>query len=408
MAISRGRISHTLGDDLISLKSSIFGTLHDEKKVAELEKNFAKYIDRQYCHAYPFARTALYFTLLQLNLPKKSVVLLPSITIKAFIDVVLDLGMTPEFVDSDIESGFANLEHLETKLKEKPSVYVMTYLFGIVPNLNEVKNLLSKYPTFVIEDFSQCLNGEYDEIRVAKIGNVALYSSSAVKTVDTYGGGFLFHDSEDLSKYHVDQIKKLGDPSRSFLVSKIINSMVKNLATRRLLFSLFTFPIISLVQKLGSNKFDRFVGNRSDSPIRSLPSEWFQRYTSVQATLGLRRLSKVAEMDKSRIEIGEAFSKLGFDFPSLKSEKPARSVYWQYIVYPQDFKRFQRHLARYGIDCSQSSLINISNLKNYGWLNESFTAKWLYDHAVYIPCYPDLKVKELSKISAALVDYKDL
>jgi len=390
------------------LKSSIFGTLHDEKKVAELEKNFAKYIDRQYCHAYPFARTALYFTLLQLNLPKKSVVLLPSITIKAFIDVVLDLGMTPEFVDSDIESGFANLEHLETKLKEKPSVYVMTYLFGIVPNLNEVKNLLSKYPTFVIEDFSQCLNGEYDEIRVAKIGNVALYSSSAVKTVDTYGGGFLFHDSEDLSKYHVDQIKKLGDPSRSFLVSKIINSMVKNLATRRLLFSLFTFPIISLVQKLGSNKFDRFVGNRSDSPIRSLPSEWFQRYTSVQATLGLRRLSKVAEMDKSRIEIGEAFSKLGFDFPSLKSEKPARSVYWQYIVYPQDFKRFQRHLARYGIDCSQSSLINISNLKNYGWLNESFTAKWLYDHAVYIPCYPDLKVKELSKISAALVDYKDL
>ena len=284
MSISRGRISHTLRDDFVSLKSAVFGTLQDEKTIVEFEKNFAKYVDREYCHAYPFARTALYFTLLQLNLPQKSVVLMPSIMIKAFIDVVLDLGLTPEFVDSDIESGFANLEHLETKLKEKPSVYVMTYLFGIVPDLSAVKNLLSKYPTFVIEDFSQCLNGEYNDIRVGKIGNVALYSSSAVKTVDTYGGGMLFHDSEELSKYHADQIQKLENPSRLFLFSKILNSLIKNLATRRLVFSLFTFPFLRLVQKLGSDKFDRFVGNRSNSPINSLPSEWFQRYTSVQAT----------------------------------------------------------------------------------------------------------------------------
>lgn len=408
MSISRGRISHTLRDDFVSLKSAVFGTLQDEKTIVEFEKNFAKYVDREHCHAYPFARTALYFTLLQLNLPQKSVVLMPSIMIKAFIDVVLDLGLTPEFVDSDIESGFANLEHLETKLKEKPSVYVMTYLFGIVPDLSEVKNLLSMYPTFVIEDFSQCLNGEYSDIRVGKIGNVALYSSSAVKTVDTYGGGMLFHDSGELSKYHAYQIQKLKNPSRLFLFSKILNSLIKNLATRRLVFSLFTFPFLRLVQTLGSDKYDRFVGNRSNSPIDSLPSEWFQRYTSVQAALGLRRLSKVKEMDKSRMEIGETFSKLGLDFPSLKSEKPARSVYWQYIVYPRDFKRFQRHLARHGIDCSQSSLINLSNLENYGWSNESFTAKSLYEQAVYIPCYADLSEKELSKISAALVDYKEL
>lgn len=408
MSISRGRISHTLGDELVSLTGVVFGSIHDEKKVSEFERNFAEYVDRRYCHAYPFARTALYFTLLQLDLPKKSVVLLPSITIKAFIDVVLDLGLTPEFVDSDIESGFANLENLETKLKEKPSVYVMTYLFGIVPNLGAVKKLLSEYPTFVIEDFSQCLNGEYDGIRVAKIGNVALYSSSAVKTVDTYGGGLLFHDSEELNQYHIDKIKKLRAPSRLFLLSKILNSLIKNLATRRLFFRLVTFPFIRLTQKLGSNKFDRFVGNRSNSPIKSLPSEWFQRYTSVQAQLGLRRLSKVAELDESRIKIGEKFANLEVDFPSLRSEKPARSVYWQYIVYPQNFKRFQRHLASYGIDCSQSSLINISSLENYGWLNESFTAKWLYDHAVYIPCYSNLTEKELSKISNALVSYKNL
>ncbi len=407
MSISRGRLSHTLGDDFLSLKNAFFGELDDEKSVLEFEDSFANYLGRQYCHAYPFARTALYFTLLQLNLPPKSIVLLPSITIKAFIDVVLDLGLTPEFVDSDIESGFANLEHLEIKLKEKPSVYVMTYLFGIVPNLNAVKNLLNKYPTFVVEDFSQCLNGQYNGIRVGTIGNVALYSSSAVKTVDTYGGGLLFHDCEELSKYHSDQIRKLKNPSRRFLLSKVLNSLVKNVATRRPVFSLFTFPFLRVVQIIGSNKFDRFVGNRSNTPIDSLPSEWFQRYTSVQARLGIRRLPKVADMDKSRMEIGKAFSKLVLDFPSLKSQAPAESVFWQYIVYPQDFKRFQRHLARYGIDCSQSSLINISNLENYGWSNKSFKATWLYDHAVYIPCYADLNEKEVAKISMALMDYRE-
>lgn len=407
MAISRGRISHTLGDDFLSLKNALFGKLDDEKIILEFESSFAKYLGRQYCHAYPYARTALYFTLLQLNLPAKSVVLLPSITIKAFVDVVLDLGLTPEFVDSDIETGFADLEQLESKLKEKPSVYVMTYLFGIVPDLNAVKNLLTQYPTFVIEDFSQCLNGEYSDIRVGKIGDVALYSSSAVKTVDTYGGGLLFHDCKEFNEYHLGQIKKLQDPSRMFLLSKVLNSLIKNLATRRPVFSFVTFPLLKLLQKLGSNKFDRFVGNRSNSPIISLPSEWFQRYSSAQAILGLRRLPRVADMDKSRTKVGKTFSKLELDFPSLKSTEPARSVFWQYIVYPRDFKRFQSHLAKHGIDCSQSSLINISNLENYGWTNDSFKAKWLYEHAVYIPCYSDLQEKEITKISLALVNYRE-
>ena len=407
MAICRGKISHSIADDLFSMAHCLFGRISTQSTITEFEKEFATYTGRKYAHAYPFARTALYFTLKQLDLAPKSVVLLPSITIKAFVDVVLELDLVPKFVDSDLKTGFADLVDLEKKLKESPSVFVMTYLFGIVPNLEELIKVLEKYPTFVIEDFSQCLNGQYKDLRVGTIGNVGIYSSSAVKTVDTYGGGLLVHDQISLRSYHNVVISKLAPTSRIFLLRKIMNSSLKNLATRKVIFSLITFPFLRILQSLGSTKFERFVGNRPAAPLKKLPKDWFQKYSATQAKLGLKRLRKVNVLDAQRSKIGETFSKITLSYPSLKPEIHSKSVYWQYIVYPTNFKKFQRFFAQAGIDCAKSSLINISELPLYGWSNGTFSANWIYEHAVYIPCYAGLTQKEIDKISKRLQLYSD-
>ena len=59
----------------------------------------------------------------------------------------------------------------------------------MVPNLNELIKFCNKNKLFVIEDFSQCLNGKFENKKVGTFGDIGVYSSSKTKTLDVYGGG---------------------------------------------------------------------------------------------------------------------------------------------------------------------------------------------------------------------------
>jgi perosamine synthetase len=407
MAIARGNISHSVMDEIKSLFFSFFGTLDNVNKINEFEQEFAKYANRRFAHAYPFARTALYFTLKQLNLPKKSKIVLPSITIKAFIDVVLELDYEPVFVDSDPRTGFADLRHLENILQTRPQVLVLTYLFGIVPDLLEVKKLIEKYPVIIIEDFSQCLNGRSAGIKVGSLGDFAIYSCSAIKDIDTYGGGILFHDSEQIANIHYKFLSNLLPLSRRTLIKRVLLSFIRNILSRKVLFTMLTFPLIKLSLLFGSDRANKFVGNRPLEPITGLPKEWFMSYSSVQANMGLKALQVVKLTQEKRIQVGKKYENLDKNFLSLQSPKDSESVYWQYIVYPSNFEKFRKFLASRGIDCSQTSLVNVSNLKLYGWENTNFKALWMHEKAVYVPCYSRLNSRHVKRVSRALLDFRE-
>ncbi|MGA0043463.1 MAG: DegT/DnrJ/EryC1/StrS family aminotransferase, partial [Ilumatobacteraceae bacterium] len=97
--ISRGRISHSLLSEIGWLLRAFGSTLSDGEKVVEAETAFAKYVGRERCVVFPFARTAIWATLRSLDLPKGSRILLPPLTIKPILDVVVHLGFEPIFVD---------------------------------------------------------------------------------------------------------------------------------------------------------------------------------------------------------------------------------------------------------------------------------------------------------------------
>ena len=89
LAIPRGVIYHHLCDDFKRLFSCWTAQLDDIKAVKEFEGEFARLLGRKHCVAFPFARTAIYFILKAKNLPSGAEVIMPPITIKAILDVVL-------------------------------------------------------------------------------------------------------------------------------------------------------------------------------------------------------------------------------------------------------------------------------------------------------------------------------
>ena len=390
--------------DLIWLIKSLFMNLNNSRKIAEFEKEFAGLNKRSNCIAFPFARTALYFILKNLDLKPGDKILLPPITIKAMVDVVLALKLEPIFTDiNDKSLIFDPIELKKVVEEKKPKVAILTYLFGIAPEVDEVVEILKKNNVYIIEDFSQNFNGSSNKSQFGTIGDISIYSTSSLKTVDTYGGGMVLTDDLSFANLLRNNASNLKKPSRLNLINKILKNLYKNVLSSKLLFIIFIFPIIKISFKFKKDSFTRFVGNRSNIPIKSLPDDWFEGYTSIQASVGIQMLSTFQKRDNSRIHIGKKLEELiNFHSDRPTNAHNGRGVFWQFIIYVKDYPKAKQIFLRYRVDTGLTSLVLLSKLVNYNLIFDTPNAEKLYTRGVYLPCYKSLKDKELQRISRAV------
>ena len=145
------------------------------------------------------------------------------------------------------------------------------------------------------------MNGSFRRKKIGTFGDVSVYSASSVKTLDTYGGGFVFTDDHEMAHKLSDDQGRLSKPSRLRLLKKIQTDLVRNLASQPVIFAILTFPILRLIDKRGGSNLTKFTGDRDKKPISSLPSEWFESYSSIQARVGLQQIKQMEKKDAKRI-----------------------------------------------------------------------------------------------------------
>jgi len=402
LPISRGRISHTVASEIGWLARATIARLGDSNDLKLAQEAFASHIGRSSCTVFPFARTAIWATLKELDLPAGSRVIMPPITIKPILDVVVHLGYEPVFVDIDPTTACFDHDELQRAMASRPSVAILTYLFGLVPDVDGIMKILRENGVFVIEDFSQCLNGEFNGRRIGTFGDVAIYSASSVKTFDTFGGGFAVTDDPRFINGLRRRQSELGPPSRADLLRSITRNLVRNLASSRLLFPVVTYRLLRLAARMSKGAVGRFTGARSTEPLSELPAAWFRSYTSLQARVAVRELPRVASRDARRVQrVEQIVANSGV------SDRPfgahgQRHVYWQFIVYVTDFAEAREKLAKFGVDCATTSLVLLTDLPKYPGQRVAPMAIRLYERGVYLPCYHQLQDGESARIAAAL------
>ncbi len=327
---------------------------------------------------------------------------MPPITIKPILDVVLDLKLVPVFVDIDQSTVCFSESALTEALKSSPRVAILTYLFGVVPDVEALCKTLRNAGVFIIEDFSQCLNGKFRGDKIGSFGDVSVYSASSVKTLDTYGGGFVFTDNREIAISLGDNQRKLSKPSRSRLIKKIQTDLIRNFASQPIVFAFLTFPVLRFLTWRGGSKLTKFTGDRDQQPLSSLPAEWFESYTSIQAEVGLQQIKQMEEKDtKRKSAISQINSAHNFKDRPIGSDG-GENVFWQYIVYADNFSEFQKQLTSRGVDCATTSLVKISGLESYPYQGVTPNADRLYSNGVYLPCYHQLTKTQILRISNAL------
>jgi dTDP-4-amino-4,6-dideoxygalactose transaminase len=290
---------------------------------------------------------------------------------------------------------------LKRALEDEPQVALLTYLFGVVPNLDVILPALKKSNVIVIEDFSQAFGGKFDGKSLGTLGDFGMCSTSSTKTLDTYGGAVVFSKS----KLHEEKLRgiQLGlkSPKRSTLIKKILKNLVRNIATNKMVFNFITFPAIRFVNSRKKLQVGKFTGDRSLSPISGIPSKWFEAPAAFQARIGLRELALQDEKDSRRTEIANRYM---YELRTVGPRGSLRgtSVYWQFISVEESPVLFRDFMNDMFVDCATTSLVKLSGLPEYGLIQNLSGTDAVYHSGVYLPCYHQLTFKEQSRVIQAV------
>jgi perosamine synthetase len=204
-------------------------------------------------------RIGLLDTLEALHLPKGSEVILGPITIADTINSIRMAGLVPVLCDLDKNTQAPSISNIAQCLSPKTKVVLITYLSGIVPNIDELVEFSKKNDLLMIEDFSQAMGANYQDRPVGWHGDISIASLSIGKNLSTFAGGLILFNNPILLPEL--RMKQENRSSYSLVVLwYLLKACLKvEIATNKLIFSYFTFPLLRIIACFQKTCPPRFV-----------------------------------------------------------------------------------------------------------------------------------------------------
>ena len=254
-------------------------------------------------------RIGLFFILKSYKFDQGSEILITSIGIPDKINSINLAGLKPVYVEMDIENHNYNINQIEKKITDKTKAIHITYLSGIIPELDTIIEIAKKYDLKIIEDISQAYGANYKNKKIGTIGDASIGSFSLGKTVSANGGGVVIIKNKSLiapfEKLFNDNLKK---PSKIFLIKLNINQIIISLLTSKFIYSFITYYIFKIIKFLSpetfsdpelKNKFFKRMVNEKNyyknTPVLrdSFPDEMFTYMVDSEAQLCLSSLNNL-------------------------------------------------------------------------------------------------------------------
>ncbi len=407
MAVARTCINHSISFDVRNLLRAAAGRRAGDTgavvAVTTFERRFAEYVGVGTCVAFPFARSAFLATLQAMDLPPDSEVVLPPITIQPMVDAVRSVGCRPVVVDIDPGTLLFDPVQLAERLNERTKVVMLTYLFGIASDPTPIVEAARAVGARVVEDFSHNLGATIDGRPAGTFGDVGIYSSSATKTLDTYGGGLAVTDDPELAaRLRLAQGRLRATP-RSRLLAKVSGTLVWNVTSSRAAWTVATFPLVRWLRRRHPGVEQTISGAKRPPTASTEPGDpWFERFTSQQAAAGLELLPGVAATDRIRVanaeQIRATLRYLGVPVPT--GSTGGHHVHWQCVAYIEDVERVQRGLAADGFDTAGTNLRLVCDCEPSACRHP--VARAVKRHALYLPCHPGVRPGSLHRLTRSL------
>lgn len=177
------------------------GWLAQGKKTTEFENNFCNYlgIKNKCAVAVSNGTSALYISLLVLNLPKKSEIIIPSYTCSALLNAIYLADLTPIVADVNLIDFNLDISSVQEKVSSSTSAIIIPHTFGFPAKIEFFLSLKNK-GVYLIEDCATAIGSKISNKPVGTLCDIAIYSFYASKFITTGNGGMIVSENEALIK----------------------------------------------------------------------------------------------------------------------------------------------------------------------------------------------------------------
>ncbi len=382
--LPRFQFFHSLSVLLISSFSLIFSDKKRTSNTPTFLNSMKHYFGRKDAHLVSSFRIGLFQTLRVLNLQDGDEVLMTPITIADSVNSIRLNHLKPVLIDMDPDTHSISVNDLKMKIGPRSKVLVVTYLSGIVPDIEKIRNIANSNNLIMIEDISQNMGATYKGQKVGSHGDISIASLSCGKNLSTLYGGLILSDNPDL----MEKIRLLSSdyrvvPKKSVLAYYLINSIKVQIATSKVLFSLLVFPLLQFISALKKScpvdfNHDPVVKNNifmSSKPIlrSSWPESFFIPVNNWQLKLTDHQIENIDEGTRKRRKLAEVLLR-NLSPDSLASVprsliNTSDNSYYHFPIFCNgERSQLRKHLFIRGIDngfyglnlCSEESVLGLN------------------------------------------------
>lgn len=331
--------------------------------VERFESQMANFVGRKYATACSNGTAALDIAVSILDLHEGDEVIMPSFTIISCAQALINKGIRPILLDSDLQTFNINVDTIEEKITSKTKAIMIVHIYGLTVDVDPVLALAKKYNLKIIEDAAEVIGQTYQGKQCGSFGDVSTFSFYPNKHITTGEGGMVFCDD-----------KLLDEKAKSY---------------RNLCFG-----------------EDRFIHDEIGNNYRM---------TNMQAALGVAQLENIDKAVNKKRYIGNAYNNLlkdirAINLPIAKTDF-CENIYWVYSItikddYSKTAKDVMAELSHYNIGTRpffypmhKQPVFNRMGL----FLDDDLpNSEKLYNKGFYIPSGLALTDEQMLKVSFAL------
>lgn len=188
---------HEINTVMDAMKNGWYG----EKKywyVEHFESEFARYHGRKYALMTPNCTSAIHLILLALGIGPGDEVVVPECTWIASATHITHVGAKTVFADIDKKTWCMSAEALERALTPRTKAVIAVDLYGNMPNMDALREVVDRHGITLIEDAAGALGSVYKGQKAGSFGVASVFSFHRTKTITTGEGGMLLLDDDAL------------------------------------------------------------------------------------------------------------------------------------------------------------------------------------------------------------------
>lgn len=182
----------------------------------KLEKNLKYFLKGRYIKTVASGHDAILLSLLFLKLTSKDEIIFP---VNAYPTVfpIVQTDAKPIPCDVD-ENGLINPMEIIKKLTKNTKAVIITHLYGLVCNMDQIKKAIADKNIFLIEDCAQAFGSKYKNKFVGTLGDFGCFSFYPTKNLGTLGdGGAILTKNKDAHNYFT-MAKSYGEQKKYFSI----------------------------------------------------------------------------------------------------------------------------------------------------------------------------------------------